>query len=212
MLGFSAASANAADPYVERTSIDWSGFYLGGHFGYNWQDIYVDDDHEADANLDLDVASGGIHGGYNFAMSGFLLGIEADADFKPNSGTHFDDDGDDEFRKVDLATDYVTSVRARIGMPFDMMLVYGTVGVAFTNGYWTGTSPDGTTSGASFSATALVFGGGVEYRPLDDVSLRAEVLYYDWSDSQDFVNNDSEEWTGKLQGNTSLRVGASFHF
>jgi outer membrane immunogenic protein len=104
-----ASAAFAADlpvkasaPRAVVTSLSWSGFYLGGGFGYgfNNDDMAITAGNPLGAGV---LASGivpgspktdargwvaGIHGGYNWQTGMFVFGIEADANFSDIDGAH----------------------------------------------------------------------------------------------------------------------------
>lgn len=58
--------------------------------------------------------SGGVHGGYNWQMGGWLMGVEGDFDFANN-------------------INFLASVRGRLGWASGSWLLYGTAGVAFVD-------------------------------------------------------------------------------
>jgi outer membrane immunogenic protein len=92
-------------PVVETAPVvnDWSGFYIGAHGGWGW-----DEDDE-----DGFVVGGQI--GVNWQWNYFVLGIEGD-------GSYYDaDDGQG-----------LASARLRAGLAFDRLLLYGTGGAGFT--------------------------------------------------------------------------------
>jgi outer membrane immunogenic protein len=96
LLAGVAMPAFAADmpvkaPYREPAVVNnWTGFYIGGHVGHGWSKFKDIDDADLVAFFTGDSFSspepkgfvGGIHGGYNWQVSSFLvLGIEGDFSF-----------------------------------------------------------------------------------------------------------------------------------
>ena len=76
------------------------------------------------------------------------------------------------------------SVRGRLGIAFDRLLLYGTGGVAITSfnttyfdttGFFTGVP--GTNTTISNTRAGFTFGGGVEYAVTDNWSVQAEYRY-----------------------------------
>ena len=65
-----------------------------------------------------------------------MLGVEADAtwSFIGSDDDDLLDDDDDNFDRLGLNAeiDWLASIRARAGLAFDRVMVYGTGGVAFT--------------------------------------------------------------------------------
>jgi outer membrane immunogenic protein len=70
---------------------------------------------------------GGAQAGYNFRSGNFVFGIEADASFTDLDGDTADNGGNDI---IEADTDFLASLRARLGVAFDTVLLYGTGGVA----------------------------------------------------------------------------------
>jgi outer membrane immunogenic protein len=58
-----------------------------------------------------------------------LLGVEADFDGLTNTNSSITPDG---FVQHDAKLNFLSTVRGRVGLTFDRLLVYGTGGVAFT--------------------------------------------------------------------------------
>jgi outer membrane immunogenic protein len=81
--------------------------------------------------------------------------------------------------------DWLASLRARVGVPIDDMLIYATGGVIFggASAYqsisFTNTSSGTYTASAHEALSGPTFGGGVEYRLWGPWSARLEGLYYD---------------------------------
>ncbi len=90
---------------------------------------------------------------------------------------------------IDL-TDYLASLRGRIGYAFDKALVYATGGVAFL-----GYSDDIADGLDDDVAVGYVVGGGVEYKLTNNLSVGVEGLYYNFS--SDFNSAvEAEEFEG----------------
>ena len=74
----------------------------------------------------------------------------------------------------------VYSVRARFGWAFDNVMVYGSGGVALTP--WASSVINLTTSQRLDHASGLNYGvavgAGIEYKPLQHLGVRAEVMHY----------------------------------
>jgi outer membrane immunogenic protein len=81
--------------------------------------------------------------------------------------------------------DWLASVRARVGVPVDDMLIYATGGLMFggANAYqsisFSNTSSGSYTASAHEALAGPTFGGGVEFRLWGPWSARLEGLYYD---------------------------------
>ncbi len=205
-------SRRAPVPYVAVPVFTWTGFYIGANVGGG---VGRFDNRYFDAPAGGGVAAGtrparirdnttGFIGGgqigYNYQIGGFVLGVEADADYTDFRRT----------RTVTTATlagpqantvrnelNYLGTVRGRVGYSFDRLLVYGTGGFAFGDVFSRTTffTPAGAVASASARSTTetgWVAGGGVEYAiPTDSflnflnffstsaVTIKAEYLHYD---------------------------------
>ena len=123
-----------AEPYtynepVPAERFDWSGFYFGGHLGWNWSDFQTNNAVTGRFNTRDNGVTGGVHAGYNYMLTPeFLLGAEADFSLT-----------DIEKSRTVAGVNYKTSsdwngtVRARAGWAFDRFLVFGTAGLAIAD-------------------------------------------------------------------------------
>ena len=92
-------------PMLSTTPIayNWSGFYIGAHGGWGFNDGAFDDGFVVGGQL-----------GINWQFNNFVFGLEGDGSF------------------VDYGSiDSLATIRARAGLAFDRFLVYGTGGGAF---------------------------------------------------------------------------------
>lgn len=144
-----AAKATDALPiaWPKAAASQWTGFYLGGHFGYagassNW--TTNDGISTLSASTDLfnsyDAFKGtgsylfGLQAGYNIAMpSGFVVGVETDFS-APNTIAGRQtitsvSGGTANYRDTVLG---MGAARARLGYAFDPWLLYGTAGFAWS--------------------------------------------------------------------------------
>jgi outer membrane immunogenic protein len=192
-----AAAASAADVYDRKGSfkdapesyappITWTGFYVGVHAGATFDD-HVDTSNDRLENPNIDSAFlGGVHVGYNWQRSpNWVLGIEGSVDFV-----------DDELHGDGL-TDYLASIRGRIGYAFGEHLLYGTGGVAFLS-YDSDRSID--------DAVGFVVGAGLERKLTNNISVGVEGLYYDFSSESNVQDTDVDRdfWT--------VQARLSYHF
>src|SRR5438874_4867369 len=140
-------AAAAADPAPLKApakvrAYDWSGFYLGGHFGYSRGrgTTTLFDPGPASSSAPLGALYGGVQFGYNHLLpSGLLLGVEADFSF-PNFLETDDLVAARTTTRDSTVTerlDYVGRVRGRVGYAFDRWLVYGIGGLAWSQARFT---------------------------------------------------------------------------
>ncbi len=163
-----AMEASGARPPFLRTSTD--GFTGGGEIGYNYQ------------------FGGGFFGG----PGGVVVGVEADAQYVDGSShAAFVNPNPTVFQSQ---TNFVGTVRGRLGYGFDRFLVYGTGGFAYGDvrdqeDFINGAGTDLFTGSRSALQTGYAYGGGVEYAiPTTSflnffhssaVTVKAEYLHYD---------------------------------
>jgi outer membrane immunogenic protein len=176
-----ASAATAADLPAKAVPIpapvivnDWSGFYLGGHFGYGWgRDPFVENTGSiftgsfsvsipniTVSGIDSQGYLGGFQAGYNWQWQQWVGGLEIDlsaTDIKgSNSGRGSASGVDFIFGSISTTQvigradkfDLLASARARIG--FLMMpnwLLYGTGGLG-----WTRLTQDFSTTSSTSSA------------------------------------------------------------
>lgn len=209
--------------YVPPTPavFSWTGFYLGGNAGYAFDAhssyafsgtgpgaiaAIAAGRRPAFAGTNADGFTGGGQVGYNYQLGtgllpraapfagSLLLGIEADAAYTDlhGGGDYFGPLGFDQ-TEFQSRTDFLGTVRGRVGLTFGDVLVYGTGGLAYGGvraslNYSNG-GLNTFTGGSDSIRTGYAVGGGVEYalptRSLFNlfhssaVTLRAEYLHYD---------------------------------
>ena len=206
-----AATAQAADlPQPAETytytdpvpaeRFDWSGFYFGGHLGWNWSEFETSNGVTGRfTNRDSGVM-GGVHAGYNYMLSpNFLLGAEAD----------FSLSDIDKTRNVagvnyNTSSDWNGTVRARAGWAFDRFMVFGTGGLAIAD-------IEAKANGISDSKTKVGWaaGAGIEGAVTQNVTARLEYMYQDYG-SETFSLGGQAYKTDL--NNNQVRFGLSYKF
>jgi outer membrane immunogenic protein len=181
----------------------FQGLYFGVHGGYAWQNIngmYDSADTRTSLSpLDNDQALAGAQLGYNVQYNWFVIGVEADASAPVGSAATLVDDPAGPIT-VNLSSDmsYLTSIRGRLGVAINDVLLYGTAGVAFSRLSFDVNAPSTGFSGKLRTTdTAGVFGGGIEWKLAYGVSVRGEYLFYDFGPTIDiptsFPNADGAD-------------------
>ena len=169
---------------------DWAGFYIGINGGYGWGETKFDD-----ARFNAKPKGGvfGGHAGYNWQYGSVVGGLEVDFD------------GADVKQTVlgfENKIDELASARGRLGYAlFPGLLAYGTGGIGW--GHFSTSSPH-----ASFDTNEFgwVAGGGLEYKLIEHLLLRAEYLHYDFGKTT-FPNFDNVKNTVDV-----VRGGLSYKF
>ena len=197
MVAFQAAhAADAIDEvpqapaseYVEPVaSGNWAGAYAGGTASWQRGDFQRQGDAKANG------MGGGIYGGYNMQSGQMVYGGEADVNY---SGV---DNTANGFTAKQGANG---SIRGRVGVDLNPVLVYGTAGVAAS-------SVKVNNGGAKDDATLLGWtaGAGAEAFVTDNITARVEYRYSDYG-KKDFKG------AGVRSGfeDHSVRVGMGVKF
>lgn len=213
--------ALAADPV--DYGHDWTGFYIGAHAGYGEADIHgsfesedalpgetFEENGRGPFDLNLDGFVGGLQAGYNWQSGNLVLGVEGDVTFVDWSDS-VDDGG---ATRLSAETDFVGTLRGRAGFAMDNLLFFGTAGVALTDTKFTA-NEGGDSGSLRFKDIGLVLGGGAEYAPNENWSIKAEALYFLFDDERDTSTliDDSEVGDyAELDDAFMVRVGVNFHF
>jgi len=204
-----AKNADAADLPAKATpapatAYNWSGCYVGvnagaGTSGTNFSSSVGPGTHLLGADpgvvagsggggANVDAAVGGGQLGCNWQSGTLVLGLEGDFDYfhsnaNFSNNTNTLSDGVTPFTiSQSLTTNYLATIRPRIGIAADRNLAYITGGVAFTQvsyavSYVDGAVPPGAGAGtASRSLVGWTAGAGWEYAFADHWTVKAEYL------------------------------------
>jgi outer membrane immunogenic protein len=191
-----AAPAGAADmrapaykaPPPPAPMFTWTGFYIGGHVGAGWGDKHWYSGSTA-PGLDQGFhhVGGGLGGGqigFNYQVSNWVLGIEADYSAANLTGRHTDVGftlfGADEVNRSQVKS--VATVAGRLGYAWDRVLVYAKGGGAWARDKYVATNvlqPDAELAGASETRSGWMAGLGLEYAFAHNWSVKFEYDYLD---------------------------------
>jgi len=189
--------------------INWTGCYVGanvggGASGSNFDSAIDPGTHLFDPDRAVVAGSGaGSHGGDGLLAGGqvgcniqsglLVAGLEGDFDYFHSNpffvnNTNTLSDGVTPFTITQsVKTDYLATIRPRVGIASDRNLAYLTAGVAFARVNYLETYSDGGAPAGSGSAAASkslvgwVAGAGWEYALADHWTFRAEYLYAGFS-------------------------------
>lgn len=164
---------------------NWSGVYLGGNGGYSWNDSGT----SFVTSNGLTGGSGNLAGwvfggqiGYNWQIGAFVTGLEGDLQWSGERGTSTMACGTGCTITGSEQTDAFATLRARAGIAFDSVFVYGTAGGAWMNG---SANVNGSAAGGSVgenlsgSKLGWTAGGGVEVALMSSWTAKLEYLYID---------------------------------
>jgi outer membrane immunogenic protein len=208
LAGSSAFGADLAPvPYKESQKLQWSGFYVGANVGYAW----ASDPTMTCTSIAVGFASPcvappfspprqfsapnpagaeyGLQAGYNWQVSNFVLGLEADFNkLDARGSSQFP--GIDPGKGLDQASsryDWLGTARGRVGVTNGPALFYATGGFAYgrvNHEYIQGVNdPRRQVFSLSENRTGWTVGGGAEYALSQHWSLRAEYLYVNLGNS-----------------------------
>jgi outer membrane immunogenic protein len=198
----------------------WTGFYIGGHVGGAAQrnDIWTESAYSGSSV----IAGGQI--GYNWQSGNFVYGWEADGSWLSDAGFEDFPGGGTYGSNIN----WLSTVRARMGLAFGPTLAYVTGGVAFgevevkdfrgvaavigvqpTNG--NGSIIQASTSDVRVGWTV---GGGIEHMFLPNWTVAAEGLFVDLGDHKTTLNFGNGKSETVRTNNTALigRLKVNYKF
>jgi len=186
MTIFAAGVAQAADAVLPDLSVPaapavytWSGPYAGGFVGYNFADF----DGLGGASANGEGVVGGVYAGYNLQTDRFVYGAEIDV-----GASDVDGGGFNVATGVPISADSTAfgSLRARVGVEIDPILLFATGGVAVSNQKLRlgGVEDDNTHLG-------YTVGAGVEAKVANGVTSRVEYRYSDFESKRYDLGNTS---------------------
>lgn len=240
---------NAHAYFCQGRSWPFTGFYLGANGGYAWghsntktttpfvpASYFIDTDVNqinlaGNKDLDLNNFTGGMQAGYNYQNGWFLVGAETDFNSFISDSSHsrtvaYEGAPDSTFTLyTKTSTDWLYTLRPRIGYVRNCMLFYVTGGLAvvklntrntFTDTYVLDDAPSNAYESVSLSKnkTGVIYGAGIEYAIRPNVTIKAEYLYANFKKiSSDRTLSLSPAYlaeSGPLQQNTFHHT-ANFH-
>ncbi len=185
-----AGPAFAADiPYRQAPPVytptvplfSWTGLYLGGQIGYAWgTDTLTVYPFGGGTNFMPNGVVGGAHVGYNLQMNQFVAGLEGDVE-----GTGINRSYSPGVIIYGTKIPVEGSIRARLGVAFDRVLLYATGGVEFADIQNNFSGFPGYTQ-FSQGRAGWTIGGGLEYAVTNNWSVRAEYRFADFGHLDNF--------------------------
>jgi outer membrane immunogenic protein len=217
----------------------WSGFYVGANAGGAWSNSDADAVLGANGTVDATAVkarlnsghhntfAGGLEGGYNYVMSnGLLLGIETDIGYfginrnRTRTVPSIVNPAVTYTVFQSANTDWLWTLRPRIGYTFDKFLVFASGGLALTDAHYdanffssTGANPVNFTH--SHTRTGWTLGGGGAYAITPQISVKAEYLYQDFGTVTDSGTSANGAFTLTTETNLKshlFRAGVDYRF
>jgi outer membrane immunogenic protein len=189
-------------PPVVVAIFSWTGFYIGANVGGHWGKDQITTttavanfplvgeaagiDAQSPASLTPNGFIGGLQAGVNWQFNSVVVGLEGDVNWLGGSTSRTLLFGvpvtAGDFISDSTKTNFLATIRPRLGIAFDRALPYITGGVAFgtvkttdTLGVAAGTVLDVTNG--STSRTGWTVGGGLDYAFTNNWIGRIEYLY-----------------------------------
>jgi outer membrane immunogenic protein len=211
-----AGPAIAADMLVKAPppplppAYSWTGFYLGGNFGYSWgisdPNVNFFDASQfiiasPDGSFKLDGVLGGGQAGYNRQTGNWIWGLEADFQGSGQRGSRTytcaagvcSTTGLPVNETVSQQLDWFGTVRGRLGFALmPPMLFYATGGLAYGEIKTAGLISDPGSFSIDTFKTGWTAGAGIEARIVGNWTVKLEYLYMDLGD----VSNNNLTPTG----------------
>jgi outer membrane immunogenic protein len=204
----------------------WTGFYIGGNFGYGWSEKQFIDNFSpplgaVDASPNPQGWVGGFQGGYNYQIDWALLGIEGGVTW---SGATSSVSCFPLLAPQTCTADpkWLADIAGRAGAVFGPALVYVKGGAAWVHDTYSDLAlpgaPPAALPGVLFTASETrsgwVAGGGIEYMFLPNWSARLEYDYYGFPDrSIGFAGGPGNFFTEEIRQNMqTVTVGINYHF
>lgn len=168
------------------TYYNWAGWYAGAVVGYQWGDV-------PGTNTKPSGVLGGVTGGYNWQNGQFVFGGETDLQL---SGA------DDTFAPYKFSNPWFGTLRGRVGMAMNNILIYATGGIAYG-----GLKGDSFALSESKTHVGWTLGAGIEMGLAQQWSAKLEYLYAD-------LSNRTYSITGRGNGleTNMIRVGVNYRF
>lgn len=190
---------------------NWSGIYVGAHGGWATGSIETT---VGGASLDQDGWFLGAQIGYNWqaAYSPWVFGVELDAAWASIEGSETAVAGV-ATATLTSETQFLGSVRGRVGYAYDRWLPYVTGGLAYSQNEITASA---TVPGFAVSVSddqssiGYTVGAGVEWAFAPRWSAKLEYLYYDLGSATYFENVG-----GGFEADTSfqtIKIGLNYRF
>ena len=204
----------------------WTGFFFGGHLGWDWGDNNFTTTNSATgafigsgSNSKTSFGGGGQIGYDYMTSSGLVVGAAAEATWRPSLSTTAVN-GLGTSSATYGNTDRVDgNVNARLGYAFGNMLPYMAGGWAWANSTASrtqnagtvGLATPGTVDQAGFFRNGWDIGAGLEYRVWRNVTVYGQYLYSNYG-STGYTFAAAQRTTNVSSNTNSLEFGVNYRF
>jgi outer membrane immunogenic protein len=227
--------APAAYVPVQAPVYNWGGVYIGLNAGGSWMSqgngsstcvgVACVTGTSTGQSFSNSGFTGGGQIGANFQSGQFVFGVEADAEYLSNqsavaTATDFSGIAGSSTTHT-FSTDFLSTVRGRLGFAWDRTLLYGTGGLAMADYQVQRTQNGLGLAAASATQTVSNFrigwaaGAGVEYAFTDNISGRVEYLVAGLESASDnysfagatVTTNSPTEYINIVRGGLNFKFG-----
>ena len=206
---WSADLSPGPGPAVAPAVYNWNGLYLGLNAGYGFgtDPVHASGDGvSASASTNVPGFIGGAQVGVNYQTGAVVWGFEADFD-----GSTQNQSLASGVLSGTSQMPWFGTLRGRLGVAFDQLLVYATAGGAGGELRSNFTIPAGPTS-TTVTYGTWTAGGGLEYGITDNLSARIEYLYLDSGNvGTGSIGPPTTTISSRLKDNL-VRVGLNYRF
>lgn len=206
---------------------DWSGVYVGGHIGwgglatdgiFNSGELADPSNPLLEPHLVTSLTGvsqlgllGGAQIGVNYQLGQVVFGVEGDVSAVNWSGSESKFNDPSAITRFD--SDYMATLRGRIGWADDNALFYMTGGLAFVDAELDNTAEGGGTK--SVDALGGTVGAGAEWGITSNLSVKVEGLYLFFNRQTDIADLGPDGDAGdffRMDDGFVVRVGANWRF
>lgn len=212
-----AGSASAQDRV-------WSGPYVGAHVGYGWGNVDVTDTNggvtPGPFNYNTQNIFGGGTVGFNLQIERVVIGVESDLGYMNVDGAGTIPSSTSPYHQdLTLDSGFYADVTGRLGLTFGDTLFYGKGGWAyFDSKAQQVTTKPGYSPTSTGSFDGWVYGGGIEHKLSDHISLKVEYLHFDFNAQGGAQTSITDPPTGFVYTNThepsvdTVKIGVNYSF
>ncbi len=198
---------------VPAAVYDWTGFYVGGHFGYGGGGLGPGTNPLPEQGVFFPHSSTGLIGGYQLGYlkqlsNHVVLGVEADASFtSPLDAPRLTP------APFNSTLDYVGTVRGRIGYAFGMLLPYVTGGVAWGHSHVDiNDSAGSVVSSPGQTQLGWTVGAGLEFAVSGNWSAKVEYGFIDLSRRMEDLSAFGMPGVNVAPNMHLLKLGLNYRF
>ncbi|HWL05718.1 MAG TPA: outer membrane protein [Xanthobacteraceae bacterium] len=191
---------------------DWTGFYVGGNIGWGWASASGTNTvggFPGTISSRGDGFLGGVQAGYNWQTGNIVFGVETDIQATGGNG-NFSGAAGPFVYGGEARSEYLGTIRGRLGFAADTWLFYVTGGAAYGENRISGTIAPGGAFSSRANYWTWTLGAGVETALWDNWTVKAEYLYVDKPSRVPVVPFTSSV-TGDARAHVA-RIGVNYRF